>query len=246
MVLCEICVEGIQGALAADRGGARRIELCAGLVEGGTTPSQGTVETVLERIVARTVVLVRPRGGDFLYDDHEMEVLLRDVHRVREAGAYGIATGVLEADGIVDRVAIERIREAAGPLSLTFHRAFDMTRNLSEALETLAQVGVDRVLTSGGGGSVLRALPVLEKLVREAGDRISVMPGGGIRLENLPRVLRETGAREVHFTAPARWPSPMVYRNPEPRMGGDSVPGEFQRVGTDPNLVQRMVGLAEG
>lgn len=246
MVLCEVCVEGIQGAVAAARGGAHRIELCAGLVEGGTTPSQGTVAAVLEGLAVDTVVLVRPRGGDFLYDAEEMEVLLRDIRWLREVGVHGIATGVLYPQGTVDRTAVERIREAAGPLSFTFHRAFDMTRDLLEALDTLIGLGVDRVLTSGGKASVMDALPTLRGLVETAGDQISVMPGGGIREENLERVVRETGTREVHFTATARWESGMAFRNPVPRMGSDSVPEEYERVGTDMEKVRRMVRKTQG
>ena len=245
-MICEVCVEGIQGAEAAARGGAHRIELCAGLVEGGTTPSFGTLDAVLERVSVATVVLVRPRGGDFLYDEAEADVLLRDVRRVRDFGAFGIATGALRLDGTVDRGFMERVRDAAGPLSLTFHRAFDMTRDLFEALEDLRAAGVDRILTSGGKASVMQALPILRELVETGGKEISIMPGGGVREENLVQVVEETGAREIHFTAPAHWESPMAFRNPHPRMGGSAVPPEFSRTGTDPERVRRMVGtLAE-
>jgi len=244
MIVCEICVEGVQGARAAQEGGAHRIELCAGLVEGGTTPSQGTLETVLSHTEVPTVVLVRPRGGDFFYDEMEMEVLLKDVEKVRAAGAFGIATGVLQVDGTVDSGAMKAIRDAAGPLSVTFHRAFDMVRDPLEALDTLKSIGVDRVLTSGGRATVMDALSLLRDLVRGAGEDLSVMPGGGIRPENLRQVVETTGAREIHFTATNRWDSPMLFRNPEPRMGSDAVPREFQRIGTDSETVRRMVELA--
>lgn len=243
MVICEVCVEGIQGARAAWDGAAHRIELCAGLVEGGTTPSNGTVEIVLDLLEIPTVVLVRPRGGDFLYDEMEMDVIIADVRRIRRMGAFGIATGVLRADGTVDGECMARIRDAAGPMSLTFHRAFDMVRDPLEAMEALEGIGVDRVLTSGRRASVMDALPQLRDLVRATGEGLSVMPGGGIRPENIREVVEETGAREVHFTAMDRWDSPMLFRNPAPRMGSDTVPGEFERIGTSAEQVKRMVEL---
>ncbi len=244
MITCEVCVEGVEGALAAAAGGAHRIELCAGLMEGGTTPGPGTLSLALERAGLDTMVLVRPRGGDFLYSELELEAMLRDVAAVREAGAMGVATGALARDGRVDREATARLRESAGPLSFTFHRAFDMTRDPLEALDTLAELGVDRILTSGQAASVAEGLPLLRALVRAAGDRIIVMPGAGIREESVGRILGETGAREIHFTALAWTESAMEHRNPHPRMGGTEIPGEYRRQVTDAERVRAMVAAA--
>lgn len=242
MATCEVCVEGFSGALSAAEGGAHRIELCAGLVEGGTTPSPGNLTLALERLEVPIMVLIRPRGGDFFYSSEEMEVLLRDVSIVREAGGYGVVTGALTREGRVDRGAMEKVRQAAGPLSLTFHRAFDMARDPLEALEVLVELGVDRILTSGGARSAPEALEVLRSLVEAAGSRISVMAGGGIREENIRQVVAETGVREVHFTAFSRWESLMEFRNPRPSMGGTILPGEYDRIGTDPDEVRRIMG----
>ena len=222
------------------------MELCAGLVEGGTTPSMGTLGLVLERAGIDTVVLVRPRGGDFLYAPEDLDTILRDVAVVRASGAYGIATGALTPEGSVDVRAMESIMEAAGPLSVTFHRAFDMVRDPAEALETLIGLGVDRVLTSGLERSVPEGKGLIRELVQRAGRRISIMPGGGLREESLRGIVEETGVREVHFTALSHWESPMVHRNARPLMGAAGVPGEYERITTDPEGVGRMIGALAG
>lgn len=242
MITCEVCVEGFVGARAAQEGGAQRVELCAGLVEGGTTPSFGTLEATLEGLSIPCVVLVRPRGGDFLYSRDEINIMLRDIRGIREMGAFGIATGALSREGRVDPQLLEEVMEAAGPLSVTFHRAFDMTRDPFEAMETLVGAGVHRILTSGQERSVPEGLSLIRQLVQRGGDRISIMPGGGIRAENVRRILRETGAREVHFTAFSTHKSPMVHQNTRPRMGGDRVPGEFERMVTDAQGVTQIMG----
>jgi len=246
MITCEVCVEGLPGALAAAEGGAHRIELCAGLVEGGTTPSPGTLALALERAKVDTVVLVRPRGGDFLYSRAELDTLLLDVAAARDGGAFGIATGVLTRNGSVDVPAMERIMEAAGSLSVTFHRAFDMVREPWEAMEALIQLGVDRVLTSGQERSVPEGLAFIREAVQRAAGRISIMPGGGLRRENIRGIVREAGVTEVHFTAFSWGESPMTHRNLGPQMGAARVPGEYERVGTDPRQVARIMKELDG
>jgi len=246
MITCEVCVEGVSGALAAAAGGAHRIELCAGLVEGGTTPSLGTLGLALERAEVDTVVLIRPRGGDFLYNREELDSILMDVGAARGAGAFGVATGALTAEGAVDVRAMEEIVEAAGPMSVTFHRAFDMIRNPWEALEILVDLGVDRSLTSGQEQSVPEGMDFIRTAVEKAAGRISIMPGGGLSPENIRDVVRFTGVREVHFTAFKRWESPMHHRNAKPMIGADRVPGEYERIGTDPNGVRQMLEALTG
>jgi copper homeostasis protein len=246
MVTCEVCVEGFSGAYAAAQGGAHRVELCAGLLEGGTTPSPGNLHLSLEELEIPIMVLIRPRGGDFLYSPREMDTILRDISLAGEAGAHGVVTGVLTKEGRVDADAMERVKEAAGSMSLTFHRAFDMVRDPFETLETLITLGVDRILTSGGESSVPRAYHHLRKLVDNAGDRISIMPGGGVRQENILEVVDRTGAREVHFTAFTQWESPMEFRNPRPHMGATTLPGEYDRVETDPAEVRSIMEALNG
>lgn len=246
MITCEVCVEGLAGALAAAEGGAHRVELCAGLVEGGTTPSPGTLGLVMERVGIDTVVLIRPRGGDFLYTRDELDTILVDVGAARGSGAFGIAIGALTPQGAVDLETMGRIVDAAGPMSVTFHRAFDMVRDPGEALEALIGLGVARVLTSGQARSAPAGSATIRGLVRQAKDRISIMPGGGLHEGNVRRFVEETGVGEVHFTAFTRWESPMAHRNPLPLMGADRVPGEYERITTDPEGVRRVMGALAG
>lgn len=241
MVLAEVCVGGVEDAIAAEAGGADRVELCSGLVVGGVTPSIGVVEKVLSELTIPTVVLVRPRGGDFCYGESELDVMVRDVRILRDAGAQGLATGVLKADGRVDRDAMQAILDAAGPVPITFHRAFDMTVDPWEALADLIELGIPRVLTSGLEAGVVDGIPMIRGLVESAGGEISVMPGGGVRPENVARLIQETGVEEVHFTAFRTSPSPMVHRNPRPRMGAGEVPGEFHRPSTDAARVRQFL-----
>lgn len=247
MITCEVCVEGLPGALAAEAGGAHRVELCAGLVEGGTTPSLGTLELVHNRVGIDCMVLIRPRGGDFLYAPDELDTILLDVRTARSIGVLGVATGALTPEGQVDTEAMKRILDAAGPLSVTFHRAFDMVRDPREALETLIGLGVDRVLTSGQERSVPEGQQLIRELVGQAGGRISIMPGGGVTAENVLGVVQATAVREIHFTAFAQIQSPMAHRNPRPRMGANRIPGEYERSATDPAEVRRIMGaLTQG
>jgi copper homeostasis protein len=237
----EVCTESVADVLAAQAGGADRAELCADLVEGGTTPSAGAIALAVQRAAIPVMVMVRPRGGDFLYDELELEVMARDIDVARRAGAQGVVLGCLTADAEVDAVQTERLVAAARPMEVTFHRAFDMVRDPHAALETLIELGVDRVLTSGQQRSVADGLELVAALVARAGRRIGVMPGCGIDPSNILEVAARTGARELHFTAFASRGSGMVFRNPRPLMGAGPAPGEYERRGTDQAEVRRHV-----
>ncbi|MFC1530002.1 copper homeostasis protein CutC [Gemmatimonadota bacterium] len=244
MPVFEVCVDTVSGAVASARAGADRIELCAGLVEGGVTPSRGMIGRVVEVASIDCVVLIRPRGGDFLYSEDGIRVMLEDIIAAREAGAFGIATGALTVEGTIDTDVMTRLIEAARPMQVTCHRAYDMARDPHEALDTLIELGVDRVLTSGHERSVTDALDLVADLVSRADGRIAVMPGGGVREENIREVLEHTGAREVHFTAFSRQESAMTYRNDRPMMGAVTVPGEYERVVTEKERVRRFIEAA--
>ena len=245
-VLLEVCVDSAADAVAAARGGADRVELCSGLIAGGLTPGPGTILVARRRLEIAMMVMVRPRGGDFLYDALEFEVMQQDVRAAKAAGADGVVFGLLNPDGTIDEERTARLTELARPLQVTFHRAFDMTRDPFEALETLAALGVDRVLTSGQETSVAAGLGLLADLVARAAERIVVMPGCGIRTHNVRQVLAVTGAREIHFTAEATRPSGMQFRNERCRMGGSKIPGEFERLVTDAERVQHFVTAVRG
>jgi copper homeostasis protein len=241
----EICIDDVSGALAAEQAGAHRVELCADLFEGGITPSLGLIETTLRAVdTIRVHVIIRPRGGDFVFDEYEVATMERDVTAAREAGAHGVVIGALTADGDIDRPTIERLLVAAGDRSVTFHRAFDMARDPFAALEELIALGIDRVLTSGQDSSVLEGAPLIADLIDRAAGRIVVMPGGGITARNIDRVIAATGAREVHFAAGEILESTATHRNPYPYMGGALRQAEYSRRVTSLGGIQEIVGAA--
>ncbi len=243
-MLIEICVEGVDGAVAAERGGGDRIELCASLVEGGITPSLGTVRATLGAVRAPVMVMVRPRGGDFLYSALEFASMRDDVAALRETGAAGVVFGCLTASGQVDEERTRELVDAARPLSVTFHRAFDMTDDPAAALEALVRCGVDRVLTSGQALTAVEGLPVLRRLVAQAAGRIVVMGCGALRPDAIGKVIREAGLTEVHFSAQAWVPSAMRFRNARLTMGGAAAEREYQCLTTDVEVVRATIAAA--
>ncbi len=197
-ILVEACVDSVASALAAERGGARRVELCDALFDGGTTPSAGMIAACKEAVGIPVFVMIRPRGGGFVYSDAERDVMRRDVGIARELGADGVVIGGLLPNGNVDLGLVRILIEAARGLPVTFHRAFDMTPDLEASLEALADAGVQRILTAGGASTAAEGAEALATLVRRAGSRIAVMAGGGVREENVGRLVSISGVREVH------------------------------------------------
>ena len=240
----EVCVDSVDAAVAAQEGGGDRVELCADLLEGGTTPSAGTVQLALETLRIPVNVIIRPRGGDFCYSATEFEAMRRDVEMVKSWGANGVVIGILSPDGTVDAERTRALVELAGPLSVTYHRAFDVTRDPYEALETLIGLGIDRVLTSGQETSVLEGLDLIAELVRRAAGRIIVMPGGGITERNIAKIVRGSGAREFHFAALGSAEGRMAYRNTRVFMGGELRPPEYALSVTDPTSVRTVIAAA--
>ena len=240
----EICVDSVDAAVAAQEGGGDRVELCADLLEGGTTPSAGTVQLTLEALRIPVNVIIRPRGGDFCYSAAEFEVMRRDIKMAKSWGANGVVVGILKPDGTIDADRTRALVEAAHPLSVTFHRAFDVTRDPFEALETLIGLGINRVLTSGQEPSVLEGLDLIAALVEQARDRIVVMPGGGITERNIAKIVAGSGAREFHFAALGPAAGRMAYRNPRVFMGGELRPPEYTLSVTDPASVRAVIAAA--
>ncbi len=197
-ILVEACVDSVASALAAERGGARRLELCDALFDGGTTPSAGMIAACKAAVSIPVFVLIRPRGGGFVYSDDERDVMQRDVIVARELGADGVVIGGLQRAGRVDLALVRSLRVAAHDLPVTFHRAFDLTPNFGEALESLVDAGVQRILTSGGAPTAAEGATTLAELVRQADSRLAVMAGGGVREENVRGLVSISGAREVH------------------------------------------------
>jgi copper homeostasis protein len=240
-VLVEACVDTIESALAAARGGAHGIELCANLVEGGTTPSAGTLAVCRERLDIPIHVLVRPRGGDFLYTAAEFTVMLEDIQRAKQAGAQGVVTGALRADGEIDTDRTRELIGAARPLRVTFHRAFDVCRDPAAALETLIVLGVDRVLTSGQAAAAPAGANAIARLVRQAAGRIVILPGGGITADNVAALVRATGVTEVHLTGAVTHQSAMTFRAPKVEIGSAAPRSEYEWNLTDAEVIRRVV-----
>ena len=218
-VVLEVCADSVDSALAAQKGGAHRIELCSGLVEGGTTPSSGLISTVRSRLSIPMYVMIRPRNGDFCYGPEDFETMEQDVLNAKQLGADGVVFGMLEEIGRVDVERTRHLVKLACPLKVTFHRAFDMSRDLSEALEALIEAKVDRVLTSGGEQRVEDGLAAVRSLAASAAGRIAIMAGGGITESNAYRVIAATGVSELHTSAASPVGSPMRHRNEKIAMG---------------------------
>lgn len=237
--MLEICIDGVASAIAAGKGGADRVELCANLPEGGTTPSAGMIRTVRSRFSGELMVIIRPRGYDFLYSDDEMAAMVDDIRVSRELGADGVVIGCLTADGQVDAERCARLVDAAGPLDITFHRAFDMTRDLDEALEAIHAIGVKRILTSGGKADVPAGADVIAHLVGRSAGRVSLMPGGGVTPDNLAGIVTATGVREIHLSARHSVAGGMKFRNDGCFMGNFSREDEYSWRETGEDLVKR-------
>jgi copper homeostasis protein len=226
--MLEICIDGVASAKAAAAGGADRVELCANLPEGGTTPSAGMIRAVRAAFSGGLMVIIRPRGYDFLYSDDEMGVMLHDIRIARDLGADGVVIGCLTACGRVDIDRCARLMEAAGPLDITFHRAFDMTRDLNEAMEDIIRLGIRRILTSGGQPDVPAGVPVIANLVKQAAGRVSIMPGGGVTEDNIPAIVQSTGVREIHLSARHPVRGGMTFFNNDCYMGTYSKTNEYE------------------
>lgn len=243
--ILEVCCASIASALAAQEGGANRIELCDNLYEGGTTPSFGTLELVRECLDIEINVLVRPRGSDFVYSDEEMEIIRRDVQKCKEIGVNGIVIGFLNRDGNIDLERTGKIIELARPLSVTFHRAFDVCRDPFAALEELIELGVDRILTSGQKNMAPEGVDLIAELVEMAGDRVIIMPGAGLEPENIAEFHAKVGAKEYHSTLWCKVESNMTYRKPGVYMGGLPEIPEFNWMQTNSEKVNTFIANIE-
>lgn len=240
----EICANSVESAVKAQEGGAYRVELCAGIPEGGTTPSFGDIR-MAKQLLQKTKlhVIIRSRGGDFLYSHLELEIMLHDIKVARQLGADGVVFGCLTSDGNVDIPAMKMLMNAVGNMDVTFHRAFDMCKNPSEALEQIIELGCTRVLTSGQEADAVKGIPLLKELVKQADGRIIIMPGCGINPNNIRQIAEETGTSEFHFSGRSSYESGMTYRNSKVSMGGTVKIEEYRKDVTDPEIVK--AALAE-
>ena len=220
----EICANSVASCIAAQDGGADRVELCAGIPEGGTTPSVGMIRCARESISIGLNVIIRPRGGDFLYSESEIREMIYDIKAAKGLGVDGLVFGCLCPDGSVDMENMRLLMEAAGDTPVTFHRAFDHTSDPLKALEDIIELGCARILTSGCRPTAAEGAPLLAQLVEKAGDRIIIMPGCGVNEGNIAETARLSGAREFHFSAREPVESGMTFRNQDVVMGSEEDP----------------------
>lgn len=242
-IIAEICVDSVEGVRAAKAADAARVELCSALLEGGLTPTFGMTKQA--KAVADTVgmhVMVRPRGGDFLYSDDEFAAMKDDIVALRELNVEGFVFGLLTSEGSVDVRRAAELTALCRPSKVTFHRAFDMAKDPLASLDALVDLGVDRLLTSGQAPGVLEGAPLIRELIERAAGRIVIMPGGDISARNVTRIVQETGAKEIHFAALEVQPGPMRHRNPHVFMGGTLRPPEYDRTVTTVDGISSVLG----
>lgn len=240
----EVCIDSVASAMAAQAGGANRVELCDNLVEGGTTPSYGMVRQVRETIQIGLQVMIRPRGGDFLYTEEEFEVMKYDVQMAKDLGADGVVFGLLNPNGSVDKERCDELIALARPMNITFHRAFDMVKDPMKSLEELIELGVDRVLTSGLETDVTAGKEMLRKLVEQADGRIIVLVGGGVRLHNVQELIAATGVPEIHVSGRKTQESAMTFRNEKVQMGA-LASKEYTHKVADAGVIREFVRLIQ-
>lgn len=235
----EVCAYSLESCINAQAGGAGRIELCGGLGEGGTTPSAGLIEVVRQHIDIDIFVMIRPRGGDFVYDVFEEEIMRKDIDLAKKLGANGVVLGILTSDGQIDVSRTKALVDYAKPMKVTFHRAFDLTPDPIKALKAVIETGAERILTSGQKPTAVEGIALLEQLSKEAGDSIEIMAGAGVNHDNAAQ-LAAAGVHALHLTAKAFRPGRQKYFPSDISMAG-GVPDEHSVMFADLALVEAIV-----
>lgn len=242
MIKTELCAYSVEACRIASKLGVNRVELCASPAEGGVTPSLATIERVSQIEGLDVSVMIRPRGGDFLYSDDEFQTMLKDIEYARKAGATGVVFGVLTADGRVDVERTRALVEASKGMETTFHRAVDMTEDYEAAVETVIEVGCNRILTSGGYDKAIDGIDNIRRAVEISHGRIEIMAGSGVVASNA-QALKEVGVDALHFSAKTMVMGGMKYRNPRISMGGTTAVDEFALRTVDENEVKEILKL---
>lgn len=242
---CEVVVYNIVSALRAQEGGADRIELCDNPAEGGTTPSFGMIEQVRQNISMDVYVMLRPRGGDFCYNNYEFHIMKRDLSQCQRLSVDGLVFGILNENGTIDKKRCKELIAKARPLKVTCHRAFDMTRDPFEALEDCIEVGFDRILTSGQRLNAIDGVDLIAELVKKANGRIAIMAGSGVNEGTVEQIVKTTSVNDIHFSATAFEDSKMQFRNSHIASMGEDAGEEFKYRTVDPERVRSIRSLAE-
>ena len=219
-IVIEVCVDSIESSLIAQKAGAHRVELCDNLIEGGTTPSAAMIEVARKNLEIDLNVIIRPRGGDFLYSNLEIEVMKKDIQIAKKYGADGVVIGCLTAKGNIDEHLCTSLIEIARPMSVTFHRAFDLCDDPYKSLETLIHLGFDRILTSGQENKASEGVDLISELIKKARGRIIIMPGSGINESNFETLVNQSEASEFHLSARSIVKSAMDFKHTKVKMGG--------------------------
>ncbi len=213
-------------------------------MEGGTTPSFGSIEVARKLLDIKLHIIIRPRGGDFLYSDTEFKIMKRDIEAAKGLGVDGVVIGLLDREGNIDVTRTAELVERSRPMTVTFHRAFDVCVDPFKAIDQLAEIGVDRILTSGQEVTAVEGLDMLAECVKYAAGRISIMACGNLNERNIAKVIGTTGVSEVHFTAFGEVASEMRYRNERVFMGGTLRPPEYARAVTDAEVVRKTIAAS--
>lgn len=237
----EVCANSAQSAIAAQQGGAHRVELCASMPEGGTTPSYGEIMLTKAAIDIKLHVIIRPRGGDFLYSPLERKIMLKDIEMARLLGADGLVFGCLDRQGNIDVPLLKELVDASCGLPVTFHRAFDRCKDARQAIEDIIDAGCSRILTSGQKATAEKGILLLAELVKQADGRITIMPGCGVDEHNIRKIAKKTQAKEFHFSARQKIVSMMEYRDDGVSMGSDKSIDEYSIYQTTPEKVRKVI-----
>lgn len=238
--ILEVCIDTVESGIIAESAGADRVELCDNLAEGGTTPSLGTARCAIRNLKIPVNIIIRPRGGDFLYTGFDFEIMEEEIHIAREEGVNGVVLGVLQANGHVDIERTARLVQLARPMQVTFHRAFDMTPDPFDALEEVIITGADRLLTSAHDNFVYNNARLLRELIERAAGRIIIMPGAGINENNIADIINKTNASEYHLTGRKQVVSLMQYRKENISMGGSGEHPEYSRKYASRDIIHKV------
>jgi len=237
-MILEICAINLESAIAAEKGGASRIELCDNIIEGGTTPSAATIKLAVEYLSIPVNVLIRPRGGDFIYSDLEFENIIEDIKYCKSVGVSGIVIGVLKNDSSIDIKRTKQLVELANPMNVTFHRAFDLCIDVFQSMEDVISTGAIRILTSGQQQSADKGISLLKKLQSKSNNRIIIMPGGGININNVEHIIKTTSVSEIHMSAKTKVPTKMDLHQYNITLSGGDFANEKYHYSSDYNLVK--------
>ncbi len=241
----EICAGCIDSVKAATNAGADRVELCDNLIEGGTTPSYGLIKAAVKENI-KVNVIIRPRGGDFLYSDAEFEIMKEDIRMCKELGAHGVVIGMLDKFGNIDKTRTKQLVNEASGMDVCFHRAFDMANDWEKSIQAIIDCGCHRILSSGMKNSALEGLENIQKYVKTFGDKISIMPGSGINSSNIKTLRDVSGAKEFHLSARTVKDGNMEFRKDGIAMGGSIETGEYGRKISDEQIIKEIIQLING